>query len=58
LGQLKNIQLLDLSHNKLIELEKLIPLQNLKKLTILSLQGNLMQTKSQCYEQQVGKILP
>lgn len=57
LGQLKNLNLLDISSNKISEFDKLIPLQNLKKMTILSLKGNFI-TKQANYEANMNKILP
>eukprot|EP00347_Sterkiella_histriomuscorum_P016987 403351092 len=57
LGQLKNLQLLDLSHNKISEIEKVMPLQSCKKLSILSLQGNIVE-KHINYDNILKKMLP
>lgn len=58
IGLLKNLQLLDLGYNKLIESDKLVPLTQLKKLQTLVLQGNLLQQKYANYESIVKKLLP
>ena len=58
IGLLKNLQLLDLGYNKLIESDKLVPLTQLKKLQTLVLQGNLLQQNYANYESIVKKLLP
>ena len=42
---LKHLSLVDLSYNKIIEFDKIKPLQNLKKLKVLSLEGNPLAKK-------------
>ena len=48
---------MDISGNKISEFDKLIPLQNLKKMTILSLKNNFI-TKQANYEANMIKLLP
>lgn len=54
-GTLKNLQLLDLSHNKIIDYDKVAPLSSLKKLAVLSLQGNMV-AKTSTYLNVISKM--
>lgn len=58
-SQLKNLTLLDVSYNRLLDFDKLHPLKLLKKLTVLSVQGNVFEGKAgHSYESEVKKVLP
>lgn len=57
MGSLRNLTLLDLSFNKIIDFDKLAPLQISKKLSILSLEGNII-AKSPNYMTLIVKMFP
>jgi Leucine-rich repeat (LRR) protein len=56
LGDLTNLVVLDISHNKLNDLDKLTPLKALLKLKVLCVQENPLCTRIPKYEAAVQKL--
>ena len=57
MSDIKNLEILDVSFNKLLEIEKLMPIKNLHKLRVLCIEGNMMQKRFIHYEKLIRDML-
>lgn len=56
-SDMKNLEILDVSYNKLLEIDKLQPLKTLHKLRVLCIEGNMMQRRFAHYEKLIRDML-
>jgi Leucine-rich repeat (LRR) protein len=56
-ADIKNLEILDVSFNKILEIEKLQPIKNLHKLRVLCIEGNMIQKRFVHYEKLIKDML-